>query len=80
MYTNNCLHDFKTQSYKLSKIISSLTENRCSNSLQFIEFLHSYLLFLHKNIKLPCKQYCNCQETIKEIFKQHADKFIIEEN
>lgn len=66
------------QSIKLYKIISEMTTTNC-NGLKYIQFLYSHLMFLQNNIKKPWKEYCDCQETIKEVLFITADKFVIED-
>lgn len=65
------------QSQKLYKIISEMQTKNC-NGLQYIQFLYSHLTLLQNNIKKPWKEYCDCQETIKEVLFITADKFTIE--
>lgn len=67
------------QSKKLYKIISEIQTKNC-NGLQYIQFLYSHLMFLHKNIKKPWREYCDCQETIKEVLFITADQFVIEDS
>ncbi|VVC37245.1 Zinc finger, MYND-type,Tetratricopeptide-like helical domain,SET domain [Cinara cedri] len=77
--TNINLDLFKTQSVQLYKIISEIKTKK-SDGLCYIKFLFSHLAFLHNNIKKPYVEYCDCQETIKEIFFITTDKFIIEDS
>lgn len=70
---------FKENSVKLYKIISEIKTKKC-DGLYYIQFLYSHLTFLHNNIKKPYVEYCDCQETIKEIFFITTNKFIIEDN
>lgn len=80
MLSKNTSSMFKKQSRQLHKIIAYLTDNDCHDGLQYMDFLYSYLSFLHKNVKKPWKEYCNCQETLKEILCKSIDKFIIEDS
>lgn len=76
MHTNSDV--LLEQSNKLYKIISEI-KSKNSNGLQHIQFLYSHLLFLHNNIKKPRREYCDCQETIKEVLFVTADQFTIED-
>lgn len=67
------------QSKKLYKIISEM-QTKNYNGLQCIQFLYSHLMFLQNNIKKPWREYCDCQETIKEVLFLTADKFTIEDS
>lgn len=80
MLTKNSLSLLEDKSKQLHKIISYLTENDGHDGLQYIDFLYSYLSFLEKNVKKPWKEYCNCQETLKEVLCKNIDKFIIEDS
>lgn len=66
-----------TQLHVLTNIITEMNERNC-NGLKSIKFLYSFLAFLDNNIKKPWTEYCNCQETIKEVLYRTADNFIIE--
>lgn len=70
---------YKEQSVQLYKIISDIKTKKY-DGLHYIQFLYSHLTFLHNNIKKPSVEYCDCQETIKEIFFITTDKFIIEDS
>jgi len=63
---------------KLYKIIDEIKSNEC-DGLQYLQFLYSHLKLLHDNIRRPYVEYCDCQETIKEILYNTPDKFIIED-
>lgn len=78
MMNNINSNSYKEQSMQLYKIISDIKTKKC-DGLQYIQFLNSHLTFLHNNIKKPYVEYCDCQETIKEIFFITTDKFIIED-
>lgn len=66
-----------SQLHILTDIITEMKERKC-NGLKSIKFLYSFLAFLHSNIKKPWTEYCDCQETIKEVLYRTADNFIIE--
>lgn len=65
-------------SIKLYEIIKKIKSNEC-DGLQYIQFLYSHLKLLHDNIERPWVEYCDCQETIKEILYSTANKFTIED-
>jgi len=65
-------------SAKLYEIIKKIKKNEC-DGLEYIQFLYSHLKLLHNNIKRPIGEYCDCQETIKEVLYSTANKFIIED-
>lgn len=65
-------------SAKLYEIINKIQKNEC-DGLEYIQFLYSHLKLLHGNIKRPIGEYCDCQETIKEVLYSTANKFIIED-
>ncbi|XP_026809754.1 SET and MYND domain-containing protein 4-like [Rhopalosiphum maidis] len=71
-------HVLEKSSIKLYEIIDEIKANEC-DGLQYIQFLYSHLKLLHSNIKRPMVEYCDCQETIKEILYSTANKFIIED-
>lgn len=62
---------------KLNKIILEL-RNKNTDGLDYIQFLYDYLELIHNNLKKPLKEYCDCQETIKEILYTTTEKFVIE--
>ncbi|KAL4149295.1 hypothetical protein QTP88_003274 [Uroleucon formosanum] len=76
--TDISLDLLEKSSIKLYEIINKIKSNKC-DGLQYIQFLYSHLKLLHNNIRRPCVEYCDCQETIKEILYNTANKFIIED-
>jgi hypothetical protein len=66
----------KEHESKLRKIILEIG-NKNTDGLEYIQYLYDYLEVLHNSIKKPFKEYCDCQETIKEILYTTSDKFII---
>lgn len=78
MLTNISIHIVRRERCKLFNIISRIKKK--DYSISYIQFLNSHLSFLHKNVKRPCREYCECQEAIKEILCMTADKFIAIDN
>jgi len=79
MSTNINMDLIAKQSNKLYEIISEIKTKNC-DGLQYIDFLYSHLTFLHNNVKRPWVDYCDCQETIKEVLYITSDKFIVEDS
>lgn len=78
MLTNINLDIVRKEQGKLFDIISKMKMKQYD--VNYLPFLYSHLSFLHKNIKTPCREYCECQEAIKEILCMTADKFIAIDN
>ncbi|XP_025204089.1 SET and MYND domain-containing protein 4-like isoform X2 [Melanaphis sacchari] len=78
IFTDISSHLIEKSSIKLYEIINKIKTNEC-DGLQYIQFLYSHLKLLYNNIKRPIGEYCDCQETIKEILYWTANKFIIED-
>lgn len=70
---------YKDQSDKLQNLITQIKEKK-TDGYHYIQFLYSYLEFLHNNVKKPWVEYCECQETIKEILYTTTDKFVIKDS
>ncbi|XP_050536215.1 SET and MYND domain-containing protein 4-like [Daktulosphaira vitifoliae] len=65
-----------SQSSKLYEIISKMKKNEC-DGIEHLPFLYSFLTILHNHVKKPWIEYCDCQETIKQVLYITTDKFMI---
>lgn len=75
MLTNITPDILQKERNKLFTIISALRlKQYCLNDIQL---LYSQLRFFHENVKTPCREFCECQEAIKEILLLTIDKFIV---
>lgn len=77
LYTDTNQDLLKENEYKLRKIILAIRAKN-TDGLEHIQFLYNYLDVLHSSIKKPFREYCDCQETIKQILYSTPDKFIID--
>lgn len=69
----------KKESKHVKRISSKLTNDLAYDGMKDLQFLYSYLEFLHNNVKKRCLQYCIVQETIKEIYNRTIGKCILDD-